>query len=219
MGASEVTMAAERGLRLEFSDGRAPLTGVGDINAAMTGTGTGIWPLDLTGAPPDVRRLLGRPTLTEAEAVRARTHFLLPRERLLRIIEMAGRAPNVAGGGELTTFVSNLGYGYPQLWVVQGDQDYTRFDRFHVNVSEGGIGVDEIAQLLAGGGVVIRSRQRGGDILTLRVDCPGEDAGWLVTYNGGRPHMGSVSGATPGTKLMVQAIGPARWAVRYVDGG
>jgi hypothetical protein len=113
--------------------------------------------------------------------------------------------------------VSNLGYGYPQLWAVQGDQDYTRFDRFHVNVSEDGIGVDEIAQILAGGGVVIRSRQPGGEVLTLRIDCPGKDAGWLVTYDDGRPHMGSVSGATPGTKEMVQAIGLARWAVRCVD--
>jgi hypothetical protein len=208
-------MATEQGLRLEFSDGRAALSQIADINAALAETGAGVWPLDLSSAPADVRRLLRQPTLSDAEATRVRTHFLLPRERLLRIIEAAGRTPNVAGGGELTTFVSNEGYGYPQLWVVQGDQDYTRFDRFHVNVSEEGMGVDEIAQILAGGGVVIRSRQPGGDVLTLRVDCPREDAGWLVTYDGGRPHMGSVSGATPGTKVLVQAIGPARWALRY----
>ena len=44
------------------------------------------------------RRLLTQPTLTDAEADRVRTHFLLPRERLLEIIEAAGRKPNVPGG-------------------------------------------------------------------------------------------------------------------------
>jgi hypothetical protein len=31
--------------------------------------------------------------------VRLQAHFLLPRERLLAIIEAAGRRPNVPGGG------------------------------------------------------------------------------------------------------------------------
>jgi len=208
-------MATDEGIRLDFPDTRPPLTVVAGINAALAGVGTRVWPLDLATTPADVRALLGRPALTEAEVVRVRTHFLLSRERLLEIIEAAGRRPNVPGGGALDTLVTNEGYGYPQLWVVQGGLDYTRFDRFHVNVAEDGTGVDEVLQILAGGGVVIRSRRPAGGALTLRLDCPSEDAGWLVTYDGGRPHMGSLSGAQPGTKVVVQAIGPARWALRY----
>jgi hypothetical protein len=77
-----------------------------------------VWPLDLGSTPEDMRRLLRQPTLTETEALRVRTYFLLPRERLLEIIAAAGRQPNVPGGGELTTFVSNYGYSYPQLLIV-----------------------------------------------------------------------------------------------------
>jgi hypothetical protein len=204
-------------LRLEFADGRPPRAAVPDINAALAAVGAGAWPLDLGPAPAEIRRLLHRPALTEAEAARVREHFLLPRPRLLEVIAAAGRAPHVAGGGALTTAVSSHGYSYPQLWVVQGEVDYTRFDRFHVNTADDGTGVDEVLQVLSGRGVVIRLRRPGGGDLTLRLDCPPPDAGWLVTYDGGQPHVGSLSGATPGTKVMVQAIGPARWAVRYGD--
>lgn len=48
-----------------------------------------------------------------------KTHFLLPRERLLEIIAATGRKPNVPGGGELTTSVATHGYTYPHLWIVQ----------------------------------------------------------------------------------------------------
>lgn len=208
-------MAIEEGIQLEFSDDRLSLTTVVAINAALSEIGTGVWPLDLRGAPDDIRQLLMQPTLTDAEAERLRTHFLLPRRRLLEIMAAAGREPNVPGGGALTTWVSNHDYSYPQLWVVKNDVDYTRFDRFHINVSEDGIGVDEVLQVLAGGGVVIRARRHSGVTLTLRLDCPRADFGWLVTYDGGKPHMGSLSGAKLGTKVMVQAIGPSRWALLY----
>ena len=166
-------MASAKGIRLEFSDGHLPLTDVAEINVALAEIGTGVWPLDLSGEPDDIRRLLGQPTLTEAEAERMRKHFLLPRERLLEIIAVAGRKPNVPGGGELTTWVSNHGYSYPQLWIVQGDEDYTRFDRFHVNVSEDGIGVDEVLQMLWGGGLVIHHLLPSGVTLTMSLDCRG----------------------------------------------
>src|SRR5262245_65848424 len=104
-------MAIDAGIRLEFSDKRPPLTAAADINAALRETGTGAWPLDLSGAPAEIRRLIRQPTLTEADVERVRAHFLLPRARLLQIIGETGRTPNVPGGGELTTLVSNQGYG------------------------------------------------------------------------------------------------------------
>ena len=206
---------AER-LELEFSNDRPSLAAAADVNAALAEVGAGIWRLDLAGTEDDVRELLAQPTVTDAQVAHLRTHFLLPRERLLEIIAAAaGRTPHVAGGGELSTFVTNEGYSYPQLWVVQGATDFARFERFHVNVSDDGIGVDEVLQILSGAGVVIRLRQRGGDVLTLSVDCPKEGSGWLLTYDGGKPHIGSLAGATPGTKVLAQVIGPPRWAIRY----
>jgi hypothetical protein len=210
-------MAASEGIRLEFADGRPSITGLADINGRLRETGTGAWPLSLGGAPADIRRLLVQPTLTEAESERVRTHFLLPRERLLQVIEAAGRRPNVPGGGSLSTFVANEGYSYPQLWIVQRGLDYSRFDRFHVNVSDDGVGVDEVMQILSGRGVVVRLRPPEGAPLMFRLDCPSESAGWLVTYDGGKPHIGSLGSATTGTKMVVQAIGPPRWSLRYVE--
>jgi hypothetical protein len=209
-------MTTEKGIRLEFSDGRPSLTDGVEINAALAEIRAGVWPLDLGSTPDDMRRLLRQPTLTEAEAERVQKHFLLPRERLLEIIAAAGRQPNVPGGGELVTWELTHGISYPQLWILQGDEDFSRFDRFHVNVSENGTAVDEVAQMLWGRGLMIRHLLPSGVNLTMRLDCPRE-SGWLVTHNGGKPHIGSFSQATPGTKCLIQVIGPAHWAMRYED--
>jgi hypothetical protein len=208
-------MAAEIGIRLEFSDGRPALTSLPEANAAMAAVGAGVWPLDLTGEPVDIQHLFRQPTLTDAEEERLKAHFLLSRERLLEVIARAGRKPHVEGGGALSTSVVSHGYSYPQLWVVQGGIDYSRFDRFHVNVADDGAGVDEVLQILSGRGIVIRQRLPNGGFFSLRLDCPADNAGWLVTYDGGNPHIGSLSAAAPGTKALVQAIGPERWSVRY----
>jgi hypothetical protein len=39
----------------------------------------------------------------------------------------------------------------------------------------------------------------------------------VLTYDGNRPHMGSLTRAQVGTKLVVQAIGPAEWEVEQVE--
>jgi hypothetical protein len=106
---------------------------------------------------------------------------------------------------------------YPKLWVKQSDTDYIRFDRFHVNVANDGTGVDEVIQMLSGQGLVFRHRLPGGEVLVVHLDCPAEDAGWFVTNDGGRPHIGSLAIAMPGTKVLVQVLGPSRWNMRYED--
>lgn len=54
----KVSIATEKGLRLEFSDNRPSLSEVAEINAALAEIGAGVWPLDLSGAPDDIQRLL-----------------------------------------------------------------------------------------------------------------------------------------------------------------
>ena len=172
---------------------------------------------DLLARLRQLRDLGGKLPTDSPETARLRDHFLLSRERLLEIVAASGRTPNVPGGGVLETRVSNQGYAYPQLWVVQGGVDYTRFDRFHVNVSDDGTGVDEVLQMVSGEGVVVRVRQPDGTVHNLRLDCPSENDCWMFSYDAGQSHVGSLSSATPGTKLVVQAFGPAEWALRYVD--
>lgn len=205
------------GLRLEIEGAGVSWTALEEVQAELTRIGVGVWPLRLDGVPDEIRPLLGAGSLTDDETARIRDHFLLSRERLLEIIAASGRTPNVAGGGALETMVANQSYGYPQLWVVQGDVDYTRFDRFHVNTADDGTGVDEVLQMISGEGVIVRTRQPDGTIYNLRVDCPSDDACWMFSYDAGQHHIGSLSSATPGTKLVVQAIGPRDWSLRYVE--
>ena len=111
----------------------------------------------------------------------------------------------------MTTVVSTHGYSYPQLYLVLENDDYTRFDRFHVNVADDGTAVDEVLQVLSGGSIVIVQRVGSATVLTLHLDSPG----WLVTYNGGNPHIGSLTRAEVGTKVLVQIIGPPLWRMIY----
>jgi hypothetical protein len=205
------------GIRLEIEGTASVWTDLPTIQAQLHEIGIGVWPLPLGDLPDDLARLLSLPTQSEAETARLRDHFLLPRERLLELIAASGRTPNVPGGGAMETMVANQGYGYPQLWVVQGDVDYARFDRLHVNVADGGVGVDEVLQMISGEGVVVRSEQADGAVYRLQLDCPSADVCWLFCYDAGRSHVGSLSSATPGTKLVVQAIGPPVWSLQYTE--
>ncbi|MEV0945548.1 hypothetical protein [Rhodococcus sp. NPDC049939] len=206
----------EKGLSLTFSDRRAEPETLSDINTELRKIGVGVWPLDLRNRDASVRALLAKPMLEEAEVARVKEHFLLPMDHLLEIVAQAGRTPEVPGGGSLTTFVTNEGYGYPQLHQVLEGKDYSRFDRFHVNIAPTGTGVDEVFQLLAGGEFVSRHRLDDGEALTLTLRCPNEGQGWLGTYSGVRPHIGNIGSATVGSKLLVQAFGSPEWALTYV---
>ena len=205
------------GLRLERADGFASVE-IGAVNAALARFGAMVWPLDLGGVASDIRGLLARPTLDAAEVERIKAALLLSRETLLGKLAEAGRSPHVPGGGAVETAVANHGYSYPQLFVVEAGADYTRFDRFHVNVAEDGTGVDEVMQILSGGGVRILQRLPDGEAVTLTLDCPSAEQGWTVTYDGAVPHIGSMSSAAPGTKALMQVFGPARWTMRYDTG-
>ena len=207
--------SGKQGLRLEFSDARAPVTDLADVNHVLSEIGAGVFPLGLSEVPVDVRQLLTQRTLTETEVDRVKAQFLLSRERLVEIISATGRPPNTPGGGELKTFDATHGYYYPQLWVAQDDVDYSRFDRLHRNTADDGVGVNEVGQLLAGRNFFVQHRMPDGQVVTVTLDCPGNDHGWIVTYDGGNPHIGSFSKAEPGTKVLVQVIGPARWSMRY----
>ena len=210
-------MSNEKGIRLEFSDGRPPVFDIESINSILAAIGSRIWTRDLTSVPTEVRTLLKQPTLNHSETEQIKTHFLYPRQRLVEIIKSAGREPNVPGGGELTTFVTNLDCWYPQLHVILEGVDYSRFEKFHVNTADDGTAVDEIIQLLSGRDFVYHLRAPDGLILIVHLACMGDETGMGLTFNGNTPHLGKVSMAPPGTKVLNQAIGPAQWTIRDYD--
>ena len=204
------------GLRLNQPGIAAPLTDLGEINDALAPLGSRVWPLDYGGVPKPIQQLIAKAALSKAEHEAVMQHFLLPRERLLQLISDAGRKPQVPHGGDMSTFVVNHNYAYPQLFVVEPDTDYSRFDRFHINTSDDKTGSDELMQVLSGGGVLILQHPPGQDVISLHVDTTSHN-GWIVSYNGGCPHIGSISHATPGTKVLMQIIGPAKWVMRYAS--
>jgi len=120
------------------------------VNDCLSAEGIRVWPLDLSGSPHEVRSLLDQPTLSDAKLVRARDQFLLPRERLLRVIDAAGRRPNHPEGGALHTSCIETEIAYPQLHVISRELDYSGFSPLHVNVGEDGSGSDEVGQSSAG---------------------------------------------------------------------
>ncbi len=212
-------MTGSEGLALAYpTGGRAPAT-LAEVNDALEAYGARVWPLDLSNVPDDLRRLLDEPTLSTAERARVREHFLLPRERLLEVIAGAGRTPQVPGGGELSTLDSTHGVQYPQLHLVVPGVDYGRFDRLHVNLAADRTGVDEVLQVLSGSGIRVVQSLPGVGVVTLYLDCPSSRQGWVVTYSGEHPHIGSLTDAGEGTKMLVQAIGPPIWTMNYVDDG
>ena len=204
------------GLELEYPDGSRTAASVGDVNERLGPYGARVWTLDLSGAPDEIRALLARPTLASGASRRVSEHFELPRTRLLELVSEAGREPQVADGGEMRTLDATHDIPYPELYVVAPGVDYSRFDRLHVNTAEDGTGVDEVLQMLSGRGVrVVQSLPEVG-LVTLYLDCPSPDRGWIVTYSGGYPHIGSLTGADDGTKLLVQIMGPPVWTMNYV---
>jgi hypothetical protein len=212
-------MTGTGGLALAYPDGGRAPAAAAEINDALARYGARVWPLDLSNLPDDLRRLLGKSRLSASEHARVRERFLLPRERLLQLIVEAGRTPQVPGGGEMSTFDSTHGVEYPQLHLVVRGIDYSRFDRLHVNRAADGTGVDEVLQVLSGSGIRVVQSLPDLGLVTLYLDCPSARQGWIVTYSGGHPHIGSLTEATEGTKMLVQAIGPPAWSMNYLDDG
>jgi hypothetical protein len=191
---------------------------IAEANDAFAPYGARVWPLDLSSQPGDVRGLLDQPTPATAERETLLEHFLLPRERLLELIAEAGREPHVAGGGETRTLDATHSVPYPELYLVEAGSDYSRFDRLHVNRSAEDTGVDETLQLLSGEGIrIVQSDARLGAV-TLFLDCPSPEQGWIASYAGSTPHIASFTDASAGSKILMQIIGPAVWNMDYVDG-
>ena len=205
------------GLLLEPGDGTPSLNNLEEINDFLKVIGAKIWRLDLESEPARIRDLLQQPDLSMQEMDELKNHFLLSRNQLLKLLAEAGRQPKVPGGGELVTHVTNHNYDYPQLYLLKEGVDYSRFDQFHINISDDEISVDEFVQMLHGGSFTVYQKISKKQTLKLTINCPNNKTGWLMTYDGGRPHIGSFSGARLGTKAVVQVIGPAHWTMKYND--
>ncbi len=209
-------MSKESGIRLE-RDGTEVAGTFQDVNAALAGHGIAAWPVDLSGVAPEIRRLLDKKALTEAENRQLKAHFLLSRERLLEVIAEAGRVPNTPGGGALDSYCIETETPYPQLHVIAAGRDYGAFFPFHANLGEDGTGADEVGHVLSGSNMQYRFRLADGAVVVLSLSCATPDQAWRYTFNGTTPHGGILKDTAVGTKVLVQAMGPERFHLRYVE--
>lgn len=210
-------MEPESGIRLERDGEKSHLHSLERINAELAPIGARIWAQDWSGLSDDLRDFIADPDPSPDHVAEVFPRFLLPRERLLEIIRQAGREPHVPGGGELTTLDETHGVTYPQLYIARAGEDFSRFDRLHVNIGTDGTPVDDVVQLLCGSGMVVHFRLPSGETLRVHLACPSLEAGWLLTVDCAIPFIGSFSSAPAGTKAVSQVFGPARWKMMYVD--
>lgn len=204
-------------LLLTHSEIDKVFTSLPEINEILSQIGARIIPLSLLDVDERTRDLLSRDTLSLDEAEEIKQCFLLSRERLLEVIQKSGREPHVTGGGELNTHAMPHGHSYPSLLVVEDGSDHSRFDHFYVNQANDGTGVDEVLQMVSGKGLLISNLLPDNATISCRLDCPSIEEGWLITYSGNEPHICGLGEAEVGTKLLVQAIGPHSWTMKYVE--
>jgi hypothetical protein len=210
-------MGSESGIRLERKGTPGHLDSLERINAELAPIGARFWAQDWSGLSDDLRDFLADADPSPERVAEVLPDFLLPRERLLEIIAEAGREPHVPGGGELVTLDETHGATYPQLYVARAGEDFSRFDRLHVNVSAEGTPVDDVVQLLCGSELVVQFRMPSGERLKVHLACPSATAGWLLTVDCALPFIGSLSSAPVGTKALSQVIGPPRWKMVYLE--
>jgi hypothetical protein len=210
-------MEVESGIRLERDGERGHLYSLERVNAELAPIGARIWAQEWSGLSDDLRDFIADLDPSPERVAEVLPYFLLPRERLLEIIDQAGREPHVPGGGELVTLDETHGVTYPQLYVARAGEDCSRFDRMHVNIGTDGTPVDDVVQLLCGSGLAVHLRVPSGETLNVHLACPSPAAGWLLTVDCAIPFIGSVSTAFIGTKAVSQVIGPPRWKLVYLE--
>ncbi len=210
-----MTEIGPAGLILTAPGLSGPITDLQTAQEGLRSFGIGLWPRDLSGLAPPLRAIIDQMRPSDEELAALKRALLFDRETLRAYIRDSGRLEAVAGGGALETRVENHGYDYPQLYLAEAGVDYSRFDRYHINAADDGTAVDEVLQIVSGGGLRILHRVAGGEVI-LRLDCPAANRGWIVCYSGGQAHIGSFAEATIGTKALVQVIGPPLWTMRYL---
>ncbi len=207
-----------KGATLAYSNTNQVFSRFEEIQKHLHTYHLGLEPLCLKHLPVTLKSLLASDTLSVVEMDRLKKELCLSREMLVKQIKAAHREPNVEGGGALITKSLPSGMEYPVFFVIEKDVDYSQYDKFHINKSQQNVAVDEVLQMLCGKGYVLHARLPNHEVLTLTLDCLEEDTGWILTFSGHLEHIGSVSHALPGSKFLVQSIGPEQWKMHYAEG-
>lgn len=209
--------------RLSFSDGRASLTDLSQINDVLRTVGVHLSTIELPEASIPLLESSARAPLSQEESAKVLALFELSREEVLEQVRLAGRVPVLPEGGSMTTGEANVA-PYPKVYDLRSMSPQDRlsardkFARLHVNSTDAGIGVDEVMTLVAGGPWTWYFLLNDNVVVELhmaRVETKGR--GWRLSYPGLTPHGGHFH-AESGL-CVAQITGPQVWTMRYESPG
>jgi hypothetical protein len=217
--AARADAQAKEGARLKFSDGRADLVKLSEINDVLKGIGVRLTHVDV---PKDTVPLLAaalKAPLSEADKARVLKAFELSRAAMLQHTRAAGREPVIADGGSMTSGEAGVS-PYPKVYDLKamGPQDRlgarNKFGRLHVNATDAMLGVDEVMTLAVGGPWTWYFQLKNQLVVELQMErvAPGEPA-WRLSYPGLVPH-GAYFHAQDGL-CIAYITGPQTWTMRY----
>ncbi|WP_421535908.1 hypothetical protein [Priestia sp. D3YE.R1] len=205
-------------VKLQFSDGRSDVKGIEDVNAVLRTVGVRASTLPIPEEAKTILKASQTRAINEKEQAELISIFNLTRSDLLEQIQLAGRTPVFADGGEFTTEVGSP--SYPKIYDMQAMNEevqsavLNKYGRLHVNSSDDGTGIDEVMTVVSGGPFTWMFTLPDGVVSRLTVDTVGlDDQAVRLSYPGLGMHAGYMS---PKKGLIVAfAHGPESFEVRF----
>lgn len=185
--------AADNGIQLSYGNGRHA-DDVASINAVLAQAGVHVTAAAVPKAAWSLAKTSKTRPLTAPEQHKLLSLYALDRTKLLKQIEAAGRQPQVAGGGSLTT--TEVGVSpYPKVYDMKALSDDARhaaqlkFGKLHVNLAENNVGIDEVMTVVSGGPWAWFFRLPDGTVAKLKLTAAdSRHQGWRLSYTGAQPH-------------------------------
>lgn len=217
--AAQAEIKTREGARLKFSDGRADLVKLSEINDVLKTVGVRLAAVDAPKESVPLLEAALRAPLTDEEKARVLKAFTLSREAMIEQIRGAGREPVIVGGGSMSSGEAGVP-PYPKVYDLKamGRQDRlgarNKFGRLHVNATDAMLGVDEVMTLVVGGPWTWYFQLKNQLVVELQMErvAPGEP-GWRLSYSGLTPH-GAYFHAQDGL-CIAYITGPQTWTMRY----
>lgn len=206
-------------VKLQFSDGRADVRGVENVNAVLRAVGVRASTVAIPDAVKPILKASQTRATSEEEQKALLSSFQLKRADLLEQIRLAGRTPEVARGGLLGTAEGDSA-SYPKIYDMKAltpDMQtwaLNRYGRLHVNSSDAGPGIDEVMTVVSGGPFTWMYVLPDATVARLTVDRITENGPAVrLSYPGMGTHAGYMD---PKDGLIVAyAHGPERFVIRF----
>jgi hypothetical protein len=208
-------------VKLQFSDGRSNVTGVGNVNAVLRSIGVHASTVSIPEDAKPIIKASQTRAINEEEQHKLISIFSLHRGQLLEQIQLAGRNPVAPRGGYLTTRESDTA-PYPKVYDMKAltpdvrKAVLNRYGRLHVNTSDNGMGIDEVMTVVSGGPFTWMFMLPDGVLARLTVDRVSlQDQAIRLSYPGLGMHAGYME---PEQGLIVAfAHGPENFVIRFEE--